>query len=220
MSSAMHRPDAATAMKTPARSSDRLQRSQQAFQEWRRKMPSINFCRSFCFVFLLTFAVLRVSGQTSQPPQPSQQTARPANRCEAPEYKQLDFILGSWEVSNKGKKSADVTFEPTSTSNCGLSETWHNANGGGGSGLFANSPVGHGWEYFWVPSSGQPTWLHDGKPTGNGEEMQFTLTRTQPDGSSHVSHWTLTKMPDGQIRELSVNTEDGKTEYELMWTKK
>ena len=170
----------------------------------------------FC-IALFSGAALHLDGQQSQPAQPSHP---PADRCSTPEYRQLDFILGNWEVANKGKKSADVTFEPTSNSTCGVMESWRNANGGGGNGLFANSPVGHGWQYFWVPSSGQPTWLHDGKPTGNGEELQFTLTRTLPDGTSHESHWTITKTPEGQIRELSVNTVDGKTEYELLWTKK
>jgi len=180
-------------------------------------MQFIRVANYLCCGALLLGTSLAVNAQQTQATPPSQP---PANRCAAPEYRQLDFILGSWEVSNKGKKTADATFEPVSTSSCGLAETWRNANGGGGNGLFANSPVGHGWQYFWVPSSGLPTWLHDGVPTGNGEEMQFTITRTLADGTSHVSHWTLTKMPNGQIRELSVNTEDGKTEYELYWTKK
>jgi len=172
---------------------------------------------------LLSGAVVHLDGQQSQPAQmaqPSQQNPQSTNRCSGPDYRQLDFIIGTWEVSNKGKKTAEVIIEPTSISACGLAESWHNANGGGGNGLFANSPVGHGWEYFWVPSSGLPTWLHDGKPTGDGVDMQFTITRTLPDGSSHVSHWTVSKTPEGNIRELSVNTEDGKTEYDLLWTKK
>ena len=181
------------------------------------EMRAIRTFKYVCFVALFSCVGVHLNGQQSQP---AQQNPPSANRCSSPEYRQMDFILGNWEVSNKGKKTADVTFENTSTSACGLLETWHNANGGGGNGLFGNSPTGHGWEYFWVPSSGLPTWLHDGKPTGNGEEMQFTLTRTLPDGSSHISHWTITKTADGHIRELSVNTEDGKTEYELFWTKK
>jgi hypothetical protein len=157
----------------------------------------------------------------SQQRQPGQQTAgRGADRCEAAEYRQMDFIVGTWEVSNKGQKSADVTLERTSASGCGLVETWHSVNGGGGNGLFGYSPAGKGWQYFWVPSSGQPSWLHEGKPTANPNEMEFTLTRTQADGTSHESHWTLTKTADDHIRELSVNTADGKTEYELIWSRK
>jgi hypothetical protein len=166
---------------------------------------------------LVLAAAVHLNSQQTQPTQAGQP---PANRCAAPDYHQMDFILGQWEVSNNGKKTADATFELTSTSSCGLMETWKNANGGGGNGLFANSPTGHGWEYFWVPSSGLPTWLHDGKPTGNGEEMQFTLTRTAADGTSHESHWTLTKDADGKIHEVSVNIDTRKPEYNLVWTKK
>lgn len=179
------------------------------------RFPGI--AKLICCAALLSGWAFHLNAQQSQP---APQTAPPQNRCTAAEYRQLDFIVGTWEVSNSGKKSADVTIEPTSVSTCGLIETWRNSNGGGGNGLFGNSPNGHGWQYLWVPSSGQPSWLHDGKPTGNGEEMQFTLTRTRPDGTSHESHWTLTKTADGHIRELSTNTEDGKAEYDLLWTKK
>jgi hypothetical protein len=179
------------------------------------QVPGI--AKLICCATLLSGWAFQLNAQQSQP---APQAAPPQNRCTAADYRQMDFIVGTWEVSNSGKKSADVTIEPTSVSTCGLLETWKNANGGGGNGLFGHSPNGHGWQYFWVPSSGQPTWLHDGKPTGNGEEMQFTLTRTRPDGTSHESHWTLTKTADGHIRELSTNTEDGKAEYDLLWTKK
>ena len=185
-------------------------------------MQFMRAAKIMCGVALVLGMAVHLTGQQGQPAsaQQTQASQQAESRCSAPEYRQMDFVLGSWEVSNKGKKTADVTFERTSTSTCGVLETWRNANGGGGNGLFGNSPVGHGWQYFWVPSSGQPTWLHDGKPTGKDDEMQFTLTRTQPDGASHVSQWTVTKTADGHIRELSVNTEDGKTEYELIWTKK
>jgi len=180
----------------------------------------MNAIRNAGCIFLFTLVLGAAFFLNAQQTPMAQPSKPPADRCAAPEYKQLDFILGSWEVTSKGKKSADVTFETTSNSSCGVMESWKNANGGGGNGLFANSPVGHGWQYFWVPSSGQPTWLHDGKPTGNGTEMQFTLTRTAADGTSHESKWTITKTPEGQIREVSVNTVDGKSEYELLWTKK
>jgi hypothetical protein len=123
-------------------------------------MKSIRIFGFICAVALFSGAGVQLYGQQSQPAvasQPAQQSQPTMPRCSAPEYRQMDFILGSWEVSNNGKKTADVTIENTSTSACGLVETWHNANGEGGNGLFGNSPVGHGWQYFWVPSSGLPT---------------------------------------------------------------
>ena len=165
---------------------------------------------------LLCAAVPNLNAQAAQvnPPPASQK------RCAGPEYHQVDFLLGSWEVSSNGKKSADANFERVSQSDCGIVEVWKSTNGGGGNGLFAYSPVGHGWQYFWVPSSGQPTWLHDGKPTGTADQVQFTLTRTIADGTSHESHWTITKSADGHIHEVSVNLQTGATEYDLLWTKK
>jgi hypothetical protein len=183
-------------------------------------MPAIKTAK-YKYLICAGALIALVSPARAQQSQPAAAAPQPsANRCAAPEYHQMDFILGNWEVSNKGKKTANATFEPTTTSACGIQETWRNGNGGGGNGLFANSPVGKGWQYFWVPSSGLPTWLHDGKPTGNGDEMQFTLTRTTQDGKSHESHWTLTKDADGKIHEVSVNMETGATEYDLLWTRK
>ena len=171
-------------------------------------------------IALLSLLAISTSTQFNAQEAKASPPAASQNRCGSPEYLQMDFILGTWEVSNKGKKTADVTIERTTQSDCGLIEIWKSANGGGGNGLFAQSPVGHSWQYFWVPASGQPTWLHDGKSTGADAEMQFTLTRTLADGTSHESHWTLTKTPTDQIRELSVNLQTGATEYDLLWTKK
>lgn len=172
-----------------------------------------------CVVFLSGLLLtVRLNGQQSQPGQ--QAVQRNANRCDAPEYHQMDFVLGTWEVSNKDKKSADVTIEPTSTSSCGLMEAWRSVRGGGGNGLFAYSPAGKGWQYMWVPASGRPEWLDGGKPTANQNEMEFNETQTAADGTSRQSHWTLTKTPDGRIRELEVSVPDGKTISELYWTKK
>jgi hypothetical protein len=172
-----------------------------------------------CVVFLSGLLLsVRLSGQQGQPRQQAAQ--RNANRCDAPEYHQMDFVLGSWEASNKDKKIADVTIERTSTSSCGLMEAWRSVRGGGGNGLFAYSPAGKGWQYMWVPSSGRPEWLDGGKPTANQNEIEFNETQTAADGTSHQSHWTLTKMPDGRIREFEVSVPDGKTISELYWTKK
>ena len=96
------------------------------------KENEMNAIRNAGCIFLFTLilgAAFYLNAQQTPSAQPSHP---PADRCAAPEYKQLDFILGNWEVTNKGKKSADVTFEPTSNSSCGVMESWKNANGGGG----------------------------------------------------------------------------------------
>ena len=84
-------------------------------------MQSRRFASSFLVLNILwVIAAPQFHAQVAQvsPPPAS------ANRCSSAEYQEMDFLLGSWEVSSKGKKSADVTIERTTQSGCGLIETW------------------------------------------------------------------------------------------------
>jgi len=108
----------------------------------------------------------------------AQPSHSPADRCATPEYKQLDFILGSWEVTNKGKNPPTSPVEPyiqQLVRRYGIvdeCQRWRRERA-----LREFTSAGHGWQYFWVPSSGQPTWLQRWQADRKREEMQFTLTR-------------------------------------------
>jgi hypothetical protein len=67
-----------------------------------------------------------------------------------PEFRQLDFWAGTWEVFNKDKKLSDVTVEKI-LNDCALAETWTAAGGGhDGRGLSSYDALNKKWEYYWV----------------------------------------------------------------------
>ena len=138
-----------------------------------------------------------------------------------PEFHQLDFWAGTWEVFNKDKKLSDVTIEKV-LDGCGLAETWTAAgNGNNGLGMSSYDALTQKWEYFWVAANGYMShW--EGSLIGN--EMQFVREQPDPKGDMRLRHWSLFDLPDGKIRELSLGSTDGgktwTTEYDFTWVRK
>ncbi len=139
-----------------------------------------------------------------------------------PEFRQLDFWVGAWEVFNKdGKKLSDVTISKV-VNDCGLAESWKSTRpGGDGVGLSTYNARSKKWEYFWV-SGGGTTSHFEGSLLP--DEMRFRTVQQQPDGTLRLRHWSLIKLPGGKVRELSVGSADDgvtwSTEYDYTWTPK
>ena len=152
------------------------------------------------------------------------QTAAPAEPCKDtqlhPEYRQLDFWVGDWTVYKDKVKLSDVTVEKI-LKDCALSETWTAAHGSDGRGMATYNPLNKKWEYFWVADRGYTSHF-TGQLLQN--EMQFVIEQPTPDGKTHLRRWSLIKLPDGGVRELSVGSLDNgqhwSTEYDFLWTRK
>jgi hypothetical protein len=138
-----------------------------------------------------------------------------------PEFRQLDFWTGNWEVFNKDKKLSEVTIEKI-LNDCGLAETWTAAGtGNDGRGLSSYDALTKKWEYFWVAANGYMShWT--GALLGN--EMRFVREQPNPKGGTRLRHWSLFSLPDGKVRELSLGSTDGgktwTTEYDFTWIRK
>jgi hypothetical protein len=137
-----------------------------------------------------------------------------------PEYRQLDFWIGDWTVYKDKEKLSDVTVENI-LKGCALAETWTAAHGSDGRGLATYNPLDKKWEYFWVADRGYTSHF-----TGQllQDEMQFVIEQPTPDGKTRLRHWSLIKLPDGRVRELSVGSVDNgqhwSTEYDFTWIRK
>ncbi len=160
-------------------------------------------------------ALLAAPARTQAPPPP------PAPACaDDPLYRQQDFTLGEWDVFKDGRKTAGVNISRT-LGDCALQEVWKPAalGIGHGLGLFTYSRLLKSWTYFWV-ADGPANPIFKGAATRPGA-MLYVTEKPLPSGRTRLRHWTLTRQPDGTIRELSVGTEDDgttwTTEYELIW---
>ena len=149
------------------------------------------------------------------------QSKAPQPSCkDRPEFRQLDFWVGEWEVFNKDQKLADTTIQPV-LKDCALEEVWKGTRGSDGRGLSTYNARTKKWEYFWISANGTTSHF-----IGElmGTEMRYSLDQVQPDGKIRVRHWSLFNLPDGRVREFSVGSDDGgktwTTEYDYSWQKK
>ena len=84
----------------------------------------------------------------------AQQAAEPCKDAYAnPEYRQLDFWVGEWNVFS-GKQKVGESSVRLILKDCVVFENWSGLQGGDGKSFNKYDPVAHQWEQFWVSDSG------------------------------------------------------------------
>lgn len=172
--------------------------------------------RALPFAAALTAALFAVTPLHAQ-----EGTAKEPACKDDPLYHQLDFTIGKWAVTSKGAKHAEVTMSPI-LDGCAIAEKWDNPKGvGNGAGLFTYSRALKAWTYNWASDQAAASFFQAEliKPG----HMRFVTQRPTPAGRTLTRHWNLIAMPDGTVRELANDSEDGgetwKIAYDLTWTK-
>jgi hypothetical protein len=135
-----------------------------------------------------------------------------------PEYRQLDFWVGNWDVVDQGGHKVGDSHVDLILKNCVLMENWTDSQGNGGKSINKYDSVSGKWEQFWVADNGITT--HFTGTAGEGE-MRYVYERKLPNGSMLTRHLTFTRLPEGKVRQLSQRTIDaGKTwvtEYDFVY---
>ncbi|ABF42839.1 Tetratricopeptide repeat protein [Candidatus Koribacter versatilis Ellin345] len=137
-----------------------------------------------------------------------------------PEYRQLDFWLGEWEVFGGSQKVGDSKIELI-LKNCVVLENWTDTTGGQGKSFNKYDPARKAWEQFWVEDNGSTNYFIGTLREG---EMRYELVKPRKDGGKLMRHLTFSKFPDGSVRQFSQSsTDDGKSwsvEYDFIYRKK
>ena len=137
--------------------------------------------------------------------------------CEAPEHHQLDFWLGRWEVWSDGRKVAESRIE-RSSEGCAILERYRQPDGFTGTSLNFRDPLLQRWRQSWTDSMGGV-----GEFTGAAAEggMAFTGETHRPDGTRVMRRMTLSRLPDGSVRQHSLASTDGgltwKPHYDFLY---
>ena len=159
------------------------------------------------------FQVLATTGQ---------QAAQPCKDAHAnPEYRQLDFWVGEWNVFS-GKQKVGESSVRLILKDCVVFENWSGSQGGDGKSFNKYDPVAHRWEQFWVSDSGTTNYFKGSLVNG---EMRYVYEMPPaPSRGMLTRHLTFSKLPDGSVRQLSERSTDaGKTwatEYDFVYMKK
>jgi len=150
---------------------------------------------------LLLFLTLPVElAQAETPADP------PAAPCEAPEYRQFDFWIGDWNVT-EGEQTAGTNSIRPIHGGCALQENWQGAGAGGISGSSFNiydQSTGK-WHQTWVDASATLLLLDGGLVHGS---MVLSGSRPTPNGGSARHRITWTPNADGSVRQLWEASQD------------
>jgi hypothetical protein len=144
---------------------------------------------------LAVVVVCSAAAQTAAPPPP---------KCDAPEYRQFDFWVGSWDVTMRGQPAGGnlVTLEE---GGCLVHEHWTGKGGGTGQSFNFFDRDDGAWHQVWVSNTGSVLYL-------TGHYADGTLTylgeTRRPDGTSLRHRLSFHPNGDGTVRQLWETSSD------------
>src|SRR5262245_7172783 len=130
--------------------------------------------------------------------------------CDAvPEYKQFDFWIGEWEVTNPQGRLAGTNSIQRILSGCIILENWTGSQGGTGKSMnFYNSNTGK-WQQVWISGTGGVLELSGEYRDG---AMRFEGKTMKKDQSQTLEKLTFFNLGRDEVRQLwEQSTDGGKT---------
>jgi len=158
------------------------------------------------YAILLALPLLALAQQDDSKQAPAATPQQPPKPCASDKYRQFDFWLGSWDVT-EGDKPAGHNEVRLLHGGCVVTESWTSATGGfTGSSLNIYDRASDQWHQTWVDTSGTLLELN-GDLQGN--EMVLSGRRRGPDGKENTHRITWTPNPDGTVRQHWEVSADG-----------
>ena len=139
----------------------------------------------------------------------AQDASQPAP-CSSSQYRQFDFWLGEWKVTDKDGKLLGHNSITSILGGCGLEENWKSANGKSTGTSYNIFDGGRKvWHQTWIDNSGllltieggirDGSMVLDGRTRGPKGELRQRITWTPlPDG--RVRQFWETAPPDGEFK--------------------
>jgi hypothetical protein len=139
----------------------------------------------------------------------AQTVAATPPKCDAPEYRQLDFWVGNWDVATRGRPAGAnlVTLEE---GGCLVHEHWTGKQGGTGQSFNFYNREDRAWHQVWVSNGGEVLDL-------SGHYADGTLTylgeNRNPNGTTLRHRLSFHANPDGTVRQLWETSSDNGTTW-------
>ena len=128
--------------------------------------------------------------------------------CRAPEYRQFDFWLGSWQVPSAGPTpSAD--FITAGLGGCAVFEDWHGAGGSHGRSMSSFDAADQQWHQHWVENFGFFPLRLDGGVVDGKMVMQETYPDPFGTGKLFTDRYTWTSVDPDDVTQLVERSTDG-----------
>jgi hypothetical protein len=165
----------------------------------------MSICRPVtCFLFGLA------AGASAETPPPA--PAAPPAACAAPEHRQFDFWVGSWDVYPTGKpKLVAHSLIEKLYDGCAIRENWMPLQGSGGGSLNSYVVDQKKWRQTWVDSSNARVDFSGGM-VGSSMVLTGFWKDVNGPGRSGLIRMTYSRDQAGAVRQLGeVSTDNGKT---------
>jgi hypothetical protein len=158
-------------------------------------------------VVLLEWSIQEASGQVS-PAAPDSITTARSPACSAPEYRQFDFWIGEWMVTDLAGVQQGTSRITSVAGGCGIEEQWEGRDGVDGTSLnYYDAQTGL-WNQHWVGGGGMVLHLEGGI---SEDGMAMLGERNTPRG------WVLDRiswipLDDGRVlQDWRISPDGGKT---------
>lgn len=131
--------------------------------------------------------------------------ARSAAACDGPAYRQFDFWLGKWDVTQNGKPAGKNRIEAV-LDGCALMESWTGVSGVTGHSLNTYDAARNVWHQTWVDSSGMLLTIEGGLKGGSMVLEGMTPAGKDTPATRHRITWT--PQANGDVRQLWQSSKD------------
>jgi hypothetical protein len=167
------------------------------------------------------FAALRGDPRFARLRELADRKARPC--AHGPEFRQLDFWIGDWDVTSAGATAGESRVEKM-LGECVLLENWTGASGMVGKSFNLWDATTREWRQTWVDSTGG---LHEYHGAFADGKMIYQAERLEPaaDGKLQPTKLRMTFFDlGGTVRQLGEQSADGgrtwTVSYDLLYTRK
>ncbi|HEY1583828.1 MAG TPA: hypothetical protein VGF73_12095 [Chthoniobacterales bacterium] len=152
---------------------------------------------------LVLFALVSVSLARAATPAPA-----PTPACTAAEFRQFDFWLGKWKVTDPKGKETGTSEISRASEGCAVREEWKSARGMRGMSINYYDQADRRWHQDWVGGDGTILHLRGGM---EGNAMVLKGDTKGPKGivSNRI---TYTPLPGGKVKqEWAVSNDAGQS---------
>lgn len=123
-----------------------------------------------------------------------------------PQYRQLDFWVGQWDVYNRADKLVGHNTLTLADNGFAIHESWTSSTGSTGHSINYYHPTTGQWNQLWVSAAGD---VLDMSGTFSDGAMRFTGKRVDRNGREFQHRTTLTPLDGGRVRQHIEESSDG-----------
>lgn len=153
-------------------------------------------------------AVLFVADPVPQPSSQIPGLLSPPAACSSPEYRQFDFWVGEWTVTNSKGQYAGENHVAVIQNGCVVQENWVGADGGLGTSFNGYFDGDRKWHQTWMDSRGGRLDLAGGLVAGKMILRGEVPARGEP-GRRILHQITWEKHGEGRVRQRWQSSGDG-----------